>query len=288
MAVLVTGAGGFIGERLVAALSASREVVAMSRRLPKLAQRGVGGRVTYVGGSFDSFEDLRRLDGYPLDAVVHLAAATGGCGEEEGLAVNVLGTRRLLRYALDRGCRQIVAASSIAAVGSLDRRFAPLALPMADDHPCLAYDAYGASKALMEQMSRQMQRTQEDAGIVHLRLGSVAPDETWQPEPVTADTLADIPFVTLARVYAADAVGALLAALEAPVRPGVHVYNVVGPDISADIPTADAIRAILGERANAYDLSYYARPGNAFKPLYAMERIRDELGFAPRRSTRPQ
>ena len=146
MKILVTGASGFIGQRLVKRLSANNSVVCLSRA--KLAAEAV-----VVKGAFDRFEDLRKLDEFSFDAAVHLAAVTGGCSEEDGLSVNVLGTRRLYRYLLDRGCRQFITASSIAAVGSLHEDFYPLELPMPDQHPCLALDAYGFSKSLVEELS---------------------------------------------------------------------------------------------------------------------------------------
>jgi UDP-glucose 4-epimerase len=96
----------------------------------------------------------------------------------------------------------------------------------------------------------------------------------------------NIPFAQLARVYVSDVVRALELALDAPHTPGARVFNIVGPDASCDVPTADMLRAVLGERADALDLSYYAQPGNERKPVYAMERMRDAFGFVPQRSTR--
>lgn len=113
-AILVTGASGFVGSRLIRRLSEQHKVIALARRAPSGdALPGVSG----VQGDFSSVDDLARLDGYPIDAVVHLAAETGGTTEEAGLAVNVVGTRRLLRYLVDRGVRRFVVASSIAATG---------------------------------------------------------------------------------------------------------------------------------------------------------------------------
>src|SRR5664279_5686669 len=101
--VLVTGASGFLGSRLVARLATNHRVVALSRS-------PVEGASIDVNGSFTSATDLGTLDAYPIDTVVHLAATTGGSSEEDALDINVSGTRRLLRYCVDRGITRFVLA----------------------------------------------------------------------------------------------------------------------------------------------------------------------------------
>lgn len=95
---LITGASGFIGNAFAQQLSIKRQVICLSRKMPQ-------GNIPSVQGEFHSFEDLRQLDRFEISCVVHLAAVTGGCSEEDGVAVNVLGTRRLLRYAINRGVK---------------------------------------------------------------------------------------------------------------------------------------------------------------------------------------
>ncbi|MDF2726182.1 MAG: hypothetical protein K0Q59_5860 [Paenibacillus sp.] len=278
MAVLITGGTGFIAAELAAKLAASRPIVVMTRS--KLQADW-----PVVKGAFQSFEDLRKLDSFEIDSVIHLAAVTGGSSEEEALDVNVQGSRRLFRYLLDRGVRKFITASSIAATGCLDRLFTPLAAPIPDDHPCLAKDIYGVSKSLVEQLTGYFHRVYPDADFASFRFGSVVPED-WPGQSVGPTTPMNIPFAQLARVYVSDVVRALELALDAPHTPGARVFNIVGPDASCDVPTADMLRAVLGERADALDLSYYAQPGNERKPVYAMERMRDAFGFVPQRSTR--
>jgi UDP-glucose 4-epimerase len=149
-----------------------------------------------------------------------LAEVTGGCSEEDGLAVNVQGTRRLYRYLLDHGCRKFITASSIAAVGSLDNNFVPLQLPIPDDHDCLATDAYGWSKAMLEDLTRYLHRQSPDADFVNLRFGAVVPD-SWSPAYVDTSTQVNIPFILLARVYVSDIIEGISRLIEAPTKPGV-------------------------------------------------------------------
>ncbi|MFF2017348.1 NAD-dependent epimerase/dehydratase family protein [Paenibacillus sp. NPDC058177] len=275
MNILITGASGFIGRALVKHLADKHYVICLSRKAPE-------GAAAYVQGSFDVIEDLKGLDAYDIEAVIHLAAVTGGCSEEEGLAVNVLGTRRLFRYLLDRGCRKFITASSIAVAGGLDEDFVPLELPIPDEHPCLATDAYGLSKAMVEELTRYFHRIHTDADFINLRLGAVAAED-WIPPILETGSRPPLPFITMAHVYADDVVRGIAAALHAPPRPGVRTLNLVGPDVTSNLPVTKIMSNILGD---FYNLDYYHFPGHNYRPLYTMDRFKEEFGFVPVRSTR--
>lgn len=75
----------------------------------------------------------------------------------------------------------------------------------------------------------------------------------------------------------------MIRVLEAPRKPGVRNYNLVGPDITSNIPAAEVLVSILGD---SYNLDYYHFPGNEYKPLYAMDRLQTDYGYVPIRSTR--
>jgi len=281
MTILITGASGFLGSHLIERLAKQHDVLGMSRNKPN-------SDVPFVKGTFDSFEDLRQLDKYEITSVIHLAAVTGGCSEEDGLSVNLLGTRRLLRYLLDRGCRKFVMASSIAAVGCLDPEFLPLSFPITDDHPCLATDAYGLSKAMVEDLTRYFSRKYTDADFILLRFGGVAPDDTWSPEEVGLNTPLSLPITQLATVLASDVINAIEKSVESTDHRGVRVYNVVGPDATCNVPVIAKLRATFGDaKLEGFDFSYYEQQGNAHKPLFAMDKIKEELGHESVMTTIP-
>jgi UDP-glucose 4-epimerase len=284
MTILITGASGYIGaklaKRLTEELETVREVVCLSRHKPITA-------APYLLGNFDSFEDLQQLDAFKIKAVVHLAAVTGGCSEEDGLSVNVLGTRRLYRYLYDHGCRKFITISSIAATGCLSPAFIPLRLPIPDEHPCLAEDAYGMSKAMVEQLIHYFHRKHPDTDFINYRLGAVVDDELWNPKPITVNTPLQIPFTNLSRVFVSDVLDALVTALEAPQQSGVRTYNVVGADASCDEPVAELLAHKLGGDEVQELISYYRIPGNEYAAIFDMSRIKAELGFEPKRSVRP-
>ena len=228
---------------------------------------------------FDSLETLHHVHASDVDVLVHLAAATGGRDEDAAIRVNVLGTLRLLRHLIDGGCRKFILASSIASTGCLDANFLPLALPIDDDHPCLARDAYGVSKALMETTAAYCQRRDPQCDFVVLRIGPVV--DSSEPTALPVRERVVRPFVELARVDVADVVRALVSATEAPETPRFELVNLVGPDSSCVEPVADVLRASLGERIGALDLSHYESPGQEHAPIYELEKLQEVLRYSP-------
>lgn len=270
--ILVTGASGFIGKALAASLAAKHNVVCMSRSNPGLD-------LPTIRGNFDAFEDLRQLDGYQFDAVVHLAAVTGGCLERDGILVNVEGTRCLMRYLMDRGCRKFVMASSIAAVGFQNVKFRPLCVPIPDEHPCLDRDGYGLSKFLMEEITKYYQRQNDALDVINLRLSTVAPDDRMPP-PRKAGPLGPWALGSITLMALSDAVRAFSLAAEAPYRPGVRIMNAAGPKAWVANPVADVLRAWWGDDV---DVSHFEQPGHAYDSVFDVRRIEETLGFVAER-----
>ena len=266
--ILITGASGFVGQALAKSMSQNHEVVCMSRKDP-----GLG--LTWVRGDFASFEDLKQLDKYDIDVVVHLAAVTGGCLERDGMLVNVEGTRCLMRYLIDRGCKKFVLASSIAAMGIQSPTIKPLQLPIPDEHPCLDLDGYGFSKYMMEELTRYYCRQNADIDVINLRLSSVCSDE--DPAPVKgASPLGEWSMGAMTIMVRSDAVRAFTLAAESKHKAGVRVMNATGPRIWSSSPTAEVLRGWWGDEV---DVSYYEQAGNEFASLYDVSRIKEELGF---------
>jgi UDP-glucose 4-epimerase len=271
----VTGASGLIGTALTESLSKNHNVIAMSRHRPDVD-------VPWVRGDFASFEDLLSLGDRVanVDVVVHLGAVTGGCKEADCLSVNVIGTRNLMRFFIDAGCRKFVAASSIAAVGMQRTDFRPLSLPMPDTHPCLDKDGYGFSKFMMEEITKYLGRQNPYIDVIDLRLASVAPDD-GRPPKIGVDTVPEgsPPQWGAGRLTVmalSDAVRAFSVAAEAPYRAGHRILNATAPWAWTRDPVADVLQCWWGDEV---DLSHYRRQGHEYDSLYDVSAIEQELGF---------
>ncbi len=253
---------------MAASLAGRHQILCMSRTRPKVD-------LPWIRGDFGSFEDLRQIDPHQVDALIHLAAVTGGCLERDGMLVNVEGTRCLTRYLIDRGCRKFVMASSIAVVGAQSTAFRPVQLPIPDDHPCHDRDGYGLSKFLMEQLTHYYSRQNPLIDIINLRLAAIVPDENY-PVPQGLRPLGPWAACSVTLMRLADAVRAFTLSVESESRPGVRTLNAVCNRIWATCPTASLLRHWWGDDA---DYSWYDLPEHSFAPVYDARRIQEELGF---------
>jgi len=141
MRIVVTGAGGFVGTRLIRDL-AGYDVTALDRTALALpTPRSVQGDVTNT-------EVVQDVFAHGVEAVVHLATIPGGAAEQDPVAawkVNVEATTALADALVRCGRgKRFVFASSIAALGDLTS-------PVNDHTPLRPTLLYGAHKAMAEQ-----------------------------------------------------------------------------------------------------------------------------------------
>jgi len=273
--ILVTGASGNIGKVLAASLAKQHQVICMSRKNPGL-------ELPWIGGEFQSFEDLRKLDSHKIDTVVHLGSVTGGCLERDGIMVNVEGTRCLMRYLIDRGCRKFVMASSVATIGLQSSKFRPQTVPIPDEHPCLDRDGYGLSKFLMEEITKYYQRQNEQLDVINIRLAAIFPDASpWEPAGIRP--VGDWGVAAVSCMPLSDAVRVFTLAAEAAYKSGVRIFTAVPPKVWATVPTAELLRNWWGDEV---DLSHFQKPGCEFDSIFDVSRIQQEIGFVAENAMR--
>jgi UDP-glucose 4-epimerase len=154
MRVLITGANGFVGRHLCERLlGGGHEVVAAVRR-GRTVRTSVPSLVRTVENLGPTTDWNEALVG--IDAVVHLAARVHVLRDSDPEAfsqfhqVNVLGTERLARAAVDAGVRHFLFLSSVKAHGE---RTAP-GIALTEASPLEAEDAYGRSKREAEAILR--------------------------------------------------------------------------------------------------------------------------------------
>lgn len=163
--ILVTGAGGFIGRALCAALGAHEHaVVAGVRRPPPPDTMPIPGAETRILGDIVPGRDWRgELDG--ADILVHLAqrAHRRRAGPAE-FADEPAAAAALARAAARAGIRRLVYLSSIKAMGEAT---AP-GRPFRADDPPRPSDAYGRGKLATEAALRRA-AAETGLGLVILR-----------------------------------------------------------------------------------------------------------------------
>lgn len=118
--VLITGASGYVGQKLVAALAAERgalrTIVAADVRPPRALLPGV----EYVTLDVRSARLADVLATHEVDTVVHLATIVTppkGMSREVEYEVDVLGSDNVLRACVSEGVRRVIVTSSGAAYG---------------------------------------------------------------------------------------------------------------------------------------------------------------------------
>jgi UDP-glucose 4-epimerase len=160
--LLVTGAAGYIGSHTaVALLEAGHEVVSLDNysnsspraleRVQRIARRPL---VAIEGDVRDAGLLAQLFTRHAFDGVIHFAALKAvGESVARPLAYyenNVGGTLALLRAMQAAGVTRIVFSSSATVYGVPDR------LPITEDAPIRTANPYGATKAMIEQVLRDL------------------------------------------------------------------------------------------------------------------------------------
>ena len=173
--VFVTGGAGYIGSHTcVELLQAGHEVTVFdnfcnSQPEALVRVQDITGRMLRVvqGDIRDRAALVAALKDSAASAVVHFAGLKAvGESVEKPLAYydnNVLGTLRLLEAMAECDTRQLVFSSSATVYGD------PQRLPLTEDHPLSATNPYGRTKLVIEDMLRDLHRSDADWRISILR-----------------------------------------------------------------------------------------------------------------------
>jgi len=162
MRVVITGAAGFVGRKLAAALARAGKLD--GTRITELALFDVvespkppsALKITTQVGNIAARGEVEALIGSNTGAVFHLAAVVSGQAEAEfdtGMAINLDGTRWVLE-----ACRKLpkpvklVFTSSVAVYGG------DIPTPIKDDINLLPQTSYGTQKAIGEMLVNDFSR----------------------------------------------------------------------------------------------------------------------------------
>lgn len=173
--ILVTGGAGYIGSHTVVELLAHDYNVIIvdnfSNSSPKVLER-----ITQISGKVPLFYELDILDevkfdevfaNHKIDAVIHFAAFKA-VGESVRNPVgyyenNVSGSLVLFRVMAKHNVKTIVFSSSATVYGD------PHTTPITEDFPLSATNPYGWTKLMMEQILRDIYRSDKSWSIGILR-----------------------------------------------------------------------------------------------------------------------
>jgi len=173
--LLVTGGAGYIGSHTaVALLEAGHDVVSLDNysnsspraleRVQRIARRPL---VSIEGDVRDTALLARLFEQHTPDGVIHFAALKAvGESVEKPLAYydnNVGGTLALLQAMQAAGVRRFGFSASATVYG------APDALPITEQAPIRTTNPYGATKAMVEQVLRDLAAADARWSVVSLR-----------------------------------------------------------------------------------------------------------------------
>lgn len=225
--ILVTGAAGFIGSALVAALAQSGEgVIALDLREVAAADHIPG--VTYVAADIRDPVLKEIFAQHRPRAVVHLASVVAVGGDpQRDWEIDVLGTRNMLEAARDADVPHVVVTSSGAAYGY----HADNPVPLSEDDPLRGNEdfPYARNKREVEEMLAEWRDLHPHLAQTIFRPCTVLGPTTnnqitaiFERPVVMGLTGTATPFSLIAD---SDVVAALVQAVRQP-KPGI--YNLAG------------------------------------------------------------
>ncbi|HET9954526.1 MAG TPA: NAD-dependent epimerase/dehydratase family protein [Polyangiaceae bacterium] len=264
MNILVTGATGKVGSRLVKRLAQRGDHVRALVRDPARAAEIRGEGVELVKGDLLDADSLgAAVRG--VEAIVHCAAFFRGATAEQANAVNNVGTQHLANAA--RGAasvKRFIFTSTGLVYGTTDGRVSR------EDDPCSPTAAYPVSKLAAERLLFSI----EGLDVRVLRLPFVYGDGDPHIAEVIPMMRGFSPTQRMSIGHHVDVAQAVMRLLDAP-SPAHRIYN-VADDEAPDLAT---LFASVGEPPP--DGSDIER-GLIFQAIMDGRRIREDLGFKPK------
>lgn len=260
MTILVTGATGKVGSRLIKRLARRGDRVrALIRDRARAAQLNTDKLELVEGDLLDP--DSLRAAVRGADAIVHCAAFFRGASPEQTHSVNELGTQSLAIAARDAGVKRFVFLSTGLVYGTTGGR------PASEDDACAPTIAYPMSKLAAEGFLLGL----EHLDVRVLRLPFVYGDGDPHIAEIAPLMLGWRPTQRMSIGHHADIAQAVMRLLDKP-DPAYRIYNVADDD-------APEIAELLASVGAAPPDGSAAERGAAFDALLDGRRIRDDLGF---------
>jgi nucleoside-diphosphate-sugar epimerase len=290
MRIFFTGGSGKAGRHVAPYLAEQGHQVTNADLVPLGHPEVADLRVdlTDAGETYSALAGLATFDELDLpeqpayDAVVHFAAVPRILLRPDSAtyAANVLSTYHVLEAATRLGVRKVVFASSETTYGICfaqgERR--PLYLPVDEEHPTVPEDSYAMSKVAGEVTARSFQ-ARTGADVYGLRINNVfEPHEYAELFPAFLDDPARRRRNVFAYIDVRD-LGQLVARCLDTDGLGYQVFNVA----NADLSVAETTGELLERFYDGVEVRRELEPGET---LYAIDKARELLGYAPEHSWR--
>ena len=284
MPVLITGASGFLGSRLLARLAAAgEECIALSRNphsLPSNA-RFLPADLRHAQQILDAVSSLR-------PRVIYHCAMTSGhpfspAQRLESLQTAVLGTAALAEAAAASGVQRFVFTGSFLA-------YRPQRRALIESDPLEPHSSRGAAKAAASLWLRQFALSQSFPAV-ELRVFSIygpgEPARRFIPALLRASqqgtSLPLLPDPSHDFVHVDDVVDAALLAASQPLAPGA-VFNIAGGTAYTNQQVVEAASAALGRPIHVDPHAYPPSPADAPFWLADISAAASALGWKPTHS----
>jgi UDP-glucose 4-epimerase len=303
MKLLVTGGAGYIGSIVAAQLQAAGHDVTVLDSLERGHAAAIPPGTRHAQVDLLDAEAVERTLAEGFDAVLHFAAlalvAESVAHPERYHRGNFVGSLNLLDAMRAAGVKRLVFSSTCAVYGEPDE------IPMPETLPTSPVNAYGASKLAVDRMISDECRA-HGLGAVSLRYFNVAGasgdlGEDHEPEthliPLVLQAAAGrsehvsvfgtdypTPDGTAVRdyIHIEDLGEAHILGLERATSPGEHrIYNLGNGTGFSVRQVIEAARRVTGRDIPVSEEP--RRPGDPAALVASSQKIRDELGWVPRK-----
>lgn len=258
MNVLVTGATGFLGERLALRLTGLGYKVTGTGRNGQAGRRLEEQGIRFVSADLRHADDIRKLC-FKQEAVFHCAALSSPWGAyTDFYNNNVLGTRHIAEGCLENGVSRLLYVSTPSVYFDYTERYQ---ITEEEPFPSKPANAYAQTKMLAEQ---EVDRASaQGLPVITIRPRAIfgPGDRTILPRLIEANERGRVPIIdggkaVIDATYVDNVVDALLLGLESPDTLNGRKFNITNGEPLRFGNLLDKMFAKLGQPLRALPLSY--------------------------------